>query len=628
MANKLKNSINDSTTSIELARNVDFPSRGFVQIGTEIVKYDYTSDTLLMNCTRGYFGTSAASHSENDDVDLYFVVTTSAEENSISELLSPADIPVDIVDKADIVKVTTTALDALTIVLPDPTDTSDGRILTVSHTAGSLGTLMVNGKDIAASESLSFTWNNDTWTSPPAGGGGSGITQLTGDVTAGPGSGSVASVVESLLNGVIGLDISGPYPRLSINSQLILNTNGNGLFSDTGEDLYLGANNASGSFIQIASSTNVIDLEFASGGYVKARNNQSGMDTVLLDSDGLKVRDGSVTNPSMSFINHPDWGFYDGTGFANSMTFVHTGEDIMSFHNSNSVAIDIYKGGIYIEKDATAGSANILLGGNGAAGIWSDATDIIGFTVDATTELARMDANGFGVSDGKKIFLNTARTAQIYDGSTPNEAIVMTNSGGDTALAATNATNFFFIQSNENYTAPCTTLALDGSIEQSIFGDGTGDVAKIHRFGMEILDNATYGNFTQSMGLFIGGATSPNAAINLYSVQGNLNMNDTLGAMRINALATAASKNANIVLGSDSADGSADGCVTIQSNGTSVTGNPGDSHPNNCAQFDRSTASGETRFIVYDVDSGALQRVTVGAADSGGTGFKVLRIPN
>jgi hypothetical protein len=46
------------------------------------------------------------------------------------------------------------------------------------------------------------------------------------------------------------------------------------------------------------------------------------------------------------------------------------------------------------------------------------------------------------------------------------------------------------------------------------------------------------------------------------------------------------------------------------------------------ARFDMSTTAGDTRFLIYDVDNATLERVTVGAADSGGTGFKVLRIPN
>jgi hypothetical protein len=43
---------------------------------------------------------------------------------------------------------------------------------------------------------------------------------------------------------------------------------------------------------------------------------------------------------------------------------------------------------------------------------------------------------------------------------------------------------------------------------------------------------------------------------------------------------------------------------------------------------DASTTAGQTRLLVYDVDNATLERVTVGAADSGGAGFKVLRIPN
>lgn len=41
-----------------------------------------------------------------------------------------------------------------------------------------------------------------------------------------------------------------------------------------------------------------------------------------------------------------------------------------------------------------------------------------------------------------------------------------------------------------------------------------------------------------------------------------------------------------------------------------------------------SVTAGDTYLLVYDVDNATLERVTVGAADSGGVGFKVLRIPN
>lgn len=45
-------------------------------------------------------------------------------------------------------------------------------------------------------------------------------------------------------------------------------------------------------------------------------------------------------------------------------------------------------------------------------------------------------------------------------------------------------------------------------------------------------------------------------------------------------------------------------------------------------EVEYTTTAGETRLKVYDVDNGQLETVTVGAADSGGSGYKVLRIPN
>lgn len=44
--------------------------------------------------------------------------------------------------------------------------------------------------------------------------------------------------------------------------------------------------------------------------------------------------------------------------------------------------------------------------------------------------------------------------------------------------------------------------------------------------------------------------------------------------------------------------------------------------------FDSNNTAGNTRLLIYDVDNGTLERVSVGAADSGGAGKKVLCIPN
>jgi hypothetical protein len=46
------------------------------------------------------------------------------------------------------------------------------------------------------------------------------------------------------------------------------------------------------------------------------------------------------------------------------------------------------------------------------------------------------------------------------------------------------------------------------------------------------------------------------------------------------------------------------------------------------ARFDKPTTATQTSLLLFDVDNNTVERVTVGAADSGGTGFKLLRIPN
>lgn len=45
-------------------------------------------------------------------------------------------------------------------------------------------------------------------------------------------------------------------------------------------------------------------------------------------------------------------------------------------------------------------------------------------------------------------------------------------------------------------------------------------------------------------------------------------------------------------------------------------------------RFDADTTPDNTRMQVWDVGAAALQRVSIGAADSGGSGFRVLRVPN
>jgi hypothetical protein len=45
-------------------------------------------------------------------------------------------------------------------------------------------------------------------------------------------------------------------------------------------------------------------------------------------------------------------------------------------------------------------------------------------------------------------------------------------------------------------------------------------------------------------------------------------------------------------------------------------------------QIDGNVTAAETPLLLFDIDKGSLQRVSLGAADSGGSGYKLLRVPN
>jgi phage baseplate assembly protein V len=62
----------------------------------------------------------------------------------------------------------------------------------------------------------------------------------------------------------------------------------------------------------------------------------------------------------------------------------------------------------------------------------------------------------------------------------------------------------------------------------------------------------------------------------------------------------------------------------IQLNTPALTGGPSGAG----IESDSSVTARDTRLLVYDVDNGAVERVSVGNPDSGDVGFKVLRIPN
>ena len=61
--------INSSTTSITVASTTGFPSSGYIRIEDEVINYTSTDATHFLGCTRGFQGTTAASHADTTAVE-------------------------------------------------------------------------------------------------------------------------------------------------------------------------------------------------------------------------------------------------------------------------------------------------------------------------------------------------------------------------------------------------------------------------------------------------------------------------------------------------------------------------------------------------------------------------------
>src|SRR6185436_8598974 len=176
---KLLEAITDSETEIKVSEIITgdiAPETGLLQIDSEVIKYTNRTLHTFLNCTRGYSGTSAATHTKGTDVEIKEVADSDVRVTNIKVF-------------------TTAALETIDYTLETPDNPNRSIVLTVCHSASSSGTLVVNTVTINPGEAKEFTWDASSWVVETDATGTSGITQLTGDVTAGPGSGSQAATL-------------------------------------------------------------------------------------------------------------------------------------------------------------------------------------------------------------------------------------------------------------------------------------------------------------------------------------------------------------------------------------------------------------------------------------------------
>lgn len=201
-----------------------------------------------------------------------------------------------------------------------------------------------------------------------------------------------------------------------------------------------------------------------------------------------------------------------------------------------------------------------------------------------------------------------------------NPIIILTGTPGTTrTVTFPNVEGWHFIINNSDSTATLTsgagtTVSLLSGYTIIIYTDGATNTKEI--LGQSLTRDANDGSS------FIIKNTNSGTAANSGFVASN-------GTTNLTSFHTGAGFAASGIVQNDGSHvrGNGTGGLAVYTSVGSTTLRFGVNNTE-VGRFDSSAVAGNTRFLVYDVDNGTLERVSVGAADSGGSGFKVLRIPN
>jgi len=148
--------------------------------------------------------------------------------------------------------------------------------------------------------------------------------------------------------------------------------------------------------------------------------------------------------------------------------------------------------------------------------------------------------------------------------------------------------------------------------------DGTGDTT--------IAGNVGIGTTGPTRILGIGGLAARNIGMERGTVANTAGFDLTVNAGGATSAATDKA-GGDLILASGVSTGTGISKISLKTAPAGASGT-GDNVNVENARIDSDATAGNTRFMLYDVDNGTLERVSVGAADSGGAGFKLLRIPN
>lgn len=388
------------------------------------------------------------------------------------------------------------------------------------------------------------------------------------------------------------------------------------------------------------------------------------------DGGQFKAPNGTSSLPSHSFVLEPDCGMYvsgtnevafvagagvafyattsglqaintnlrgaDGTGALPFFTF--TSDTNTGLYRVSEDKLGFAAGGTLIAKaELNAGVGQFLFGSGTIA---APAICIASNASHGFYRVTGQDVTGSSVPMAVPVGLSATVPGYTFEGDldtgfyrvAANRVAIRTNSTDNIDVTDTGA--LIFLQDG---TAAVPAIKFVNDPNTGIYAPGTADRLNITCGGSIIAQFQL--NAAVAQGLFGSGtSTAPslciagNAAHGFYRVTGlditgsSVPLAPPTSTAASPAFTFATDTNTGMYSsGADIINFSIAGTQRIQIEGSETSFTYGGAQ---AFKVDSNGTAGNTRMLVYDVDNATIERVSVGAADSGGAGFKVLRIPN
>lgn len=304
-----------------------------------------------------------------------------------------------------------------------------------------------------------------------------------------------------------------------------------------------------------------------------------------------------------------------GAGAKNNPTAQSLGNTVIGPNASNTGG----SGNVVIGQNASkasVGGANVLIGAGASISVLSNNATVIGASAAMATGGVDVTILGAGASAEQT---GVTAIGAGADGRGNSDTVV--GAGANTGNNSATARNSILGRSStiSATSTRCLVLGvssgvLAGHSDSILIGSGQASTAsKELRIGN---NNATYGVASAALvSVQIGGPPTEAAYPGItYNHVNGTGVDNAVGPL--------------VIVAPRSTGNALPGVIKLQTGVPAAVSGSGLQAARTSLQLEPSAVADETDLLLYDVTAAAVVRVSRGAADSGGVGFRVLRIPN